>query len=85
MEKNITPYGAAKIVNNELDKHSLKRIPPQMMYNYTTARINAKKKPFIEVDEKGLVKIDSLNDWLKKYIEKRIEKAKNEEEVLNNN
>ena len=83
MNKNVTPYGAAKIVNNELDKLGLKRIPPQMMYNYTTARVNAKKKPFINVDDKGMVVVDSLNEWMSKYIEKRIEKSKNEE-VVNN-
>lgn len=69
----MTPYKAAKYVNEELKKAGLdKRIPPQMMYNYTKARVNANKKPFIEFDEKNGVNEKSLVEWTKKYIAKQI-------------
>ena len=70
---SVTPYAAAKLVNAALEKANLsKRIPPQMMYNYTTARINKGKAPFIQVDEKGLVLVSSLNEWIEKYVAKQI-------------
>lgn len=70
--KMMTPYAAAKFVNNELDKHNIKRIPPQMMYNYTKARINAGKTPFIAFDEKNGVDVKSLEEWTKKYVAKKL-------------
>ena len=73
----ITPYAAAKLVNAALEKANLsKRIPPQMMYNYTTARVNKGKAPFIQVDEKGLVLVSSLNEWIEKYVAKQVATAK---------
>ena len=70
---SVTPYAAAKLVNAALEKANLsKRIPPQMMYNYTTARVNKGKAPFIQVDEKGLVLVSSLNEWIEKYVAKQV-------------
>ena len=47
-----------------------------MMYNYTTARVNKGKAPFIQVDEKGLVLVSSLNEWIEKYVAKQVATAK---------
>lgn len=30
----MTPYGVSLILNEELTKHQLKNVPPQMLYNY---------------------------------------------------
>lgn len=69
----LTPYAAAKIVNADLEKAGLaKRIPPQMMYNYTTARVNAGKKPLIGYNEKtGEVDWESLKVWSTAYVGKQ--------------
>lgn len=74
---SVTPYAAAKLVNAALEAaHLSKRIPPQMMYNYTTARVNKGKAPFIQVDEKGLVLVSSLNEWIEKYVAKQVATVK---------
>ena len=75
-----TPYFAAKLVNIKLAMEGFdKTIPPQMMYNYTKARLNQGKAPFIEYDEKKGVSVKSLEEWTTKYIEKL--KAKTAETV----
>ena len=72
----VTPYAAAKLVNAALEAaHLSKRIPPQMMYNYTTARINKGKAPLIQTDEKGLVVVSALNEWIEKYVAKQVAAA----------
>ncbi len=69
----ITPYKAAKFVNEELKKNGIdKVIPPQMIYNYTSARVNDGKKPFIKYDIENGVDEESLNEWTTKYIAKQI-------------
>ena len=72
----LTPYAAAKIVNEALNKAGVdKVIPPQMMYNYTTARVRKDKKPLIEVeikDEKIFIKSDALEKWIEKYVAKNV-------------
>lgn len=69
---SLTPYAAARIVNDVFAKHEVaKSIPTQMMYNYTTARINAKKAPFIECDDQGRITEDGLNKWMVKYFAKK--------------
>lgn len=74
---SVTPYAAAKLVNAALEAaHLSKKIPPQMMYNYTTARVNKGKAPFIAVDEKGLVLVSSLNEWIEKYVAKQVATVK---------
>jgi hypothetical protein len=69
----LTPYKAASLVNAELEKAGLsKRIPPQMMYNYTTAKVNAGKKPIIKYDPStGEVDAADLKRWTKAYIAKQ--------------
>ena len=72
----VTPYAAAKEVNEALAAAGVdKVIPPQMMYNYTTARINKGKAPLIDaevVDGKVFVKTEALAAWIVKYIAKNI-------------
>jgi len=72
MSENIfTPYAAAKLVNVALTEAGLPNIPPQMMYNYTTAKVNVGKKPLIAFDAKKGVDRTDLERWLKSYIEKK--------------
>ena len=68
----MTPYRAAQIVNAALAANGIdKVIPPQMMYNYTTARIRQGKKPFIECDNEGKITEEGLKTWLVKYLAKQ--------------
>ena len=67
----FTPYGAAKFVNQVLTEAGLPSIPPQMMYNYTTARINKGKAPLIKCDASGAITLENLLEWLAKYLEKK--------------
>ena len=75
--KEITmhsPYQAAKLINAVLAEANLPSIPPQMMYNYTTARIKAGKATLIGtvvVDGKVYVTEQGLNEWLAKYLAKK--------------
>ena len=68
----LTPYKAAKFVNEKLTEAGLKNIPPQMMYNYTTARLNADKEPLIKYTLEGGVDVKSLDEWTAKYIAKKL-------------
>lgn len=68
----MTAYAAAKIVNAALSEAGLdKQIPPQMMYNYTTARIRKGKAPFIACDKEGRITEAGLTEWLSKYLVKQ--------------
>jgi len=72
----VSPYKAAKIVNQLLlDAGVDKVLPPQMFYNYTTARIRAGKPSFIEVTEVGdnkfEITISGLNKWFEGYLAKQ--------------
>lgn len=67
----FTPYGAAKFVNQVLSEAGLPNIPPQMMYNYTTGRLNKKKAPLIKCDANGTIALEDLLEWLAKYLEKK--------------
>ena len=72
----FTPYAAAKVVNAALKEAGLdKKIPPQMMYNYTVARIKAGKAPFIAYDETNGVDRKSLDEWTTKYVAKKVAEA----------
>jgi len=71
----LTPYQAAKLVNQWLVRDELdKVIPPQMMYNYTAARINKGKAPLIPAtkDENNKVWIsnEDLATWYATYSKK---------------
>lgn len=80
---SISAYTAAKAVNAVLVEKeiletspksknfgNIKVLPPQMFYNYTTARINDGKEPLIECDENGKIVVESLEAWLVKYLVK---------------
>jgi hypothetical protein len=75
---NYTPYEAHKLVNKALKEADIdKVIPPQMMYNYTTAKLNKGLKPMIpsfQVEENNKVKTyiteEDFNVWLERYIKK---------------
>ncbi len=81
LPKGISPYLAAKVVNAALaeagvlrEDGSPKVIPPQMMYNYTIARVRASKRPYINtivVDGKVLVDTAALAAWTKDYVRKQ--------------
>ena len=78
----FTPYGAAKFVNQVLAEAGLPSIPPQMMYNYTTARLNKGKAPLIKCDAHGGILPADLEAWLAKYLEKKgVQVAPKTEEV----
>ena len=69
-----SPYQAAKLINAVLAEANLPSFPPQMMYNYTTARIKAGKATLIGttiVDDKVFVTEEGLNEWLAKYLAKK--------------
>ena len=72
---SLSPYQAARLVNKALEEAGLsKRIPPQMMYNYTTSRVNAGKKPLIAFDLKTGVDRDALAKWTESYVAKQAAK-----------
>lgn len=77
----MTPYAAAKIVNAELKKRGIKPIPPQMMYNYTSAKLNEGKKPLIAFTRENGVDADDLQRWLKSYIAKKLSDATLDEQA----
>lgn len=74
----VTCYEFHKIVNARLEsegilnqKGAIKRIPPQMIYNYTIARVREGKVPFIPIQSNGLIKLEDGLVWLEKYISKK--------------
>ena len=85
-EGAVTPFAFHKVVNEHLEKAGLtmidkttgatvtKRIPPQMMYNYTLGRINKGKEPFIKVTESGLIELEDGMVWLQGYIQRLLSK-----------
>lgn len=67
----LTPYAAAKIVNEQLEKAGVdKKVPPQMLYNYTTGRLNAGKTPLIAFALETGVDRKDLDKWTKTYVAK---------------
>lgn len=61
----MTPYAAAKIVNEALDANNInKTIPPQMMYTYANKGYIATKI----VEGKKRITTEGLQEWLKGYI-----------------
>jgi hypothetical protein len=69
--QEITCYQSAILVNNWLLELGINKvIPTQMIYNYTTARINKGLNPFIVMNEKTKrIKISDLRNWFdSKYI-----------------
>lgn len=68
----LTPYGAATLANARLKEEGLPTIPPQMMYNYTTAKLRAGKKPLIAFDPETGVDRDAFGAWLERYVAKKV-------------
>jgi hypothetical protein len=71
----VTGYAAAKIVNAVLTEAGLPAIPPQMVYNYTTARLRAGKAPLIACDAEGRIDTEALEAWVTKYVAKKVANA----------
>lgn len=68
----LTPYQAHNLVNAALEAAGLPdRIPPQMMYNYTTGKLRAGKKPLIAYTPEGGVDRAAFEAWLARYIAKK--------------
>lgn len=79
----VTPYAASQIVNVVLAENDIAPIPPQMMYNYTTARVRAGKVPLIPIGEDNKIDTSDLEVWVTKYVEKKMaaRAAKSEENI----
>jgi len=72
---SYTPYAASKMINDQLAADGFEKIlPPQMFYNYTTARIRAGKTPMIACDEAGKISAEGLAAWYEKYVAKNLVK-----------
>lgn len=71
----VTGYAASKVVNAVLTEAGLPTIPPQMVYNYTTARLRAGKAPLIPCDEAGRIDTADLEAWVTRYVAKKVAKA----------
>jgi hypothetical protein len=72
----LTPYAAAKLVNNALAEAGVsKKIPPQMMYNYTFARLDDGKTPLIKASREEGVDREDLDRWIKSYVAKKVQEA----------
>jgi len=71
---NITPYECAKLANQRFSEEGLPSIPPQMMYNYTTAKVRAGKNPVggLVVTPEGLVTRESFQSWVDRYVTKKL-------------
>jgi hypothetical protein len=71
VEGGVSPYQAAKVVNGWLAADGVEKVlPPQMFYNYTTARIKKGKTPMIPVTE-GKISTEDLRGWYVKYLAKQ--------------
>jgi len=78
----VSVYQAARVVNGWLKDRGAKTpegaakvLPPQMFYNYTTARINKGNKPAIEVetvDGKHFIRRTTLATWFEGYFAKNV-------------
>jgi hypothetical protein len=68
---NLTPYGASVLANTRFKEEGINPIPPQMMYNYTTAKLRAGKNPLIKFSpETGVDRVD-FERWLERYVAKK--------------
>jgi len=68
----MSPYAASKVVNVVLEENSIAPIPPQMMYNYTTARVRAGKVPLIPINADNKIELADLEAWVTKYVTKKL-------------
>jgi len=67
----LTPYACAQLANAQLVAVGLPPIPPQMMYNYTSAKLRAGKKPLIAFDPAKGVERVAFEGWLARYLVKK--------------
>ena len=81
LTSNLTPYGAARLVNQRLVTEGIKVIPPQMMYNYTTGQLRKGKKPLIGFTPETGVNREALATWLETYVAKKTAVAVVEDEA----
>lgn len=78
MTATLTPYAAAKLVNEQLKKDGLdKKIPPQMMYTYTS-------KGYIPSTDKKIDEVD-LMKWYVTYKAKLLGKSVPTDQVVPDN
>jgi hypothetical protein len=68
----MTPYEAHTIANNAFDAAGVKRVRSQMLYNYTSGKLNKGEKPLIRFTREAGVDADDLQRWIKSYIAKKI-------------
>ena len=85
----FTPYGAAKLANTVLAEMfqeagvEFKALPPQMFYNYTTARVNKGQKPLIPMNgAAGKIVLSDLQAWIEKYAAKKLSATVEVEETV---
>jgi len=73
LSATLTPYECAKLANQRFSEEGLNPIPPQMMYNYTTAKVRAGKNPVggLVVTPEGKVTRESFTKWLESYVTKK--------------
>jgi metal-dependent amidase/aminoacylase/carboxypeptidase family protein len=75
----LSAYEVAKLANLALTEAGVERqIPPQMVYNYTSGRINKGKAPLIptvEVEGKVRVTEEAARTWVTQYVAKQVAKA----------
>ena len=67
----LTPYAAWKIANAAILEAGLKGIPSQMLYNYTSGKLNKGERPLIAFTHEGGVDREDLQRWLKAYLTKK--------------
>jgi len=70
--KSYTPYGAAKLVNAELQELGHDTIPPQMVYQYVA---KGYIKSFLNADGKRKVNESDLAEWFVGYLQKKADRA----------
>jgi len=65
---NLTPYAAWKIANARIVAAGLPAIRPQMLYNYTSGKVNKGERPLIKWNATDGVDREDLQRWLTSYI-----------------
>jgi len=67
----LNPHQAHHLVNAYLRGVGIKEIRPQMMYNYTSTKVNKGEKPLIKWSLETGVDREDLERWVKKYVAKK--------------
>lgn len=66
--RTLTPYGCAKVVNEQLEELGLPTLPPQMFYNYVK---QGYLESFVAADGKRKVSELDLAKWFEAYLERK--------------